>query len=106
MKKASKNKVTKVNAPTEALLLDSAAVRIAAKLKGELLPLLAAGAVARIDGSAVERIDTATLQVLAAFSRDMRASSRPVEWCGQSAVLERAAKALGLSATLGLAAGV
>lgn len=89
----------------EALLLDSAAVRIAAKLKGELLLLLEDEGTPRIDGSAVERIDTATLQVLAAFSRDLLAGSRAVQWCGQSAVLERAANALGLAAALGLTTG-
>ena len=73
---------------SEALRLDSAAVRIGSKLKGGLLLLLEADGVVRIDGSAVERIDTATLQVLAAFSRDLRAHSRALQWCGQSAVLE------------------
>jgi len=86
------------------LCLDSAAIRIAAKLKSELQTRMEAPGTVRIDASAVERVDTATLQVLAAFFRDMGEASRQAEWCGQSAALERAADTLGLRAALGLAA--
>ncbi len=99
-----------MNAPVdsntnEMLRLDAAAIRIAVRLRTELLAKVEAQGAIRIDASAVERIDTATLQVLAAFFRDMRQASRKVEWCGSSPALERAASILGLRAAIGLAAG-
>jgi anti-anti-sigma regulatory factor len=112
-----KNKASNMNAPVDSdaaapsgtpesppLCLDVAAVRIAAKLKSELQTRMAVPGTVRIDASAVERVDTATLQVLAAFFRDMSQASRQAEWCGQSAALERAANTLGLRVALGLAA--
>jgi len=56
----------------------------------------------QIDGSGVERIDTATLQLLAAFVRDLRTDGRSVEWGECSTVLRRAANSLGLESALGL----
>lgn len=44
----------------------------------------------------MDRIDTATLQLLAACVRDVRAHGRAVEWVGCSPVLRRAARALGM----------
>lgn len=116
MKTKRKNKAAKMNVPVDSntaatsgtpesppLRLDAAAVRIAVKLKADLQTRMAAEGLVRIDASAVERVDTATLQVLAAFFRDMSKASRQAEWCGHSAVLERAANTLGLHAALGLA---
>ncbi len=92
-------------APADGTLrLESATVRTAAALKAELVTRLELARPVCIDGRAVERIDTATLQLLAAFSRDMRAASRPVEWRGHSAALARAADSLGLGPVLGLSA--
>jgi ABC-type transporter Mla MlaB component len=54
----------------------------------------------QIDGTAVDRVDTAGLQLLAAFVRDLRAEARPVEWVGYSDALNKAAQALGLHAAL------
>ncbi len=45
----------------------------AAELRAALLKRLAEAGNVQIDASAVQRIDTASLQVLAAFSRDRRA---------------------------------
>ncbi len=56
----------------------------------------------QIDGGGVERIDTATLQLLAAFVRDMRAEARAVEWIECSPALRRAAGSLGLESALSL----
>lgn len=87
---------------SEPLKLGPASIRTAEELRNELAArLLNAGAVT-IDASTVERIDTASLQLLTAFVREMRAASRPVEWLGRSDALERAATVLGLSAALGL----
>ena len=56
-----------------------------------------------IDASAVQRIDTAALQLLAAFVRDLRADGRVVEWTECSTALRRAADSLGLADALDLA---
>jgi ABC-type transporter Mla MlaB component len=56
----------------------------------------------QIDGAAVDRVDTAGLQLLAAFIRDLQAQLRAVEWIGCSAALRRAANSLGLAVALGL----
>lgn len=54
-----------------------------------------------LDASHVERIDAATLQLLAAFCRAARDAGLPVRWCGASAVLRNAATFLDLDETLG-----
>jgi STAS domain len=55
-----------------------------------------------IDRGAVARPNTAMLQLIAAFVRDLKAQSRSVQWCGESTAFDRCARALGLSAVLGL----
>ena len=74
-------------------------------LKGILLKRLGASGVVQIDASAVERIDTATLQVLAVFARDRKAAGRPLEWVNVAGAVFDAANLLNLTDTLGLAAG-
>jgi phospholipid transport system transporter-binding protein len=80
------------------------AIGSAGKLKTDLLRRLKQPGSVAIDASALQRIDTATLQVLVAFARDRGAAGRPVEWVGVPAVLSDAARLLNLTATLGLAA--
>jgi ABC-type transporter Mla MlaB component len=58
----------------------------------------------QLDASAVQRVDTASLQVLAAFARDRRAGSLPLEWLGVPACLTEAATLLDLTNALGLQA--
>ena len=55
-----------------------------------------------IDAAAVERIDTASLQLLAAFIRDRRAAGLSVDWAGVPAAVAEAATLLNLTHTLGL----
>jgi ABC-type transporter Mla MlaB component len=55
-----------------------------------------------LDVSALQRIDTAGLQLLAAFVRDRRAAGRAVAWGGRAAALEAAAVLLGLNHMLEL----
>lgn len=55
-----------------------------------------------LDASAVQRIDTAGLQLLAAFVRDRRAASRQVAWAGASPAFIERAKLLDLQAALQL----
>ncbi|MGH8270016.1 MAG: STAS domain-containing protein, partial [Steroidobacteraceae bacterium] len=54
------------------------------------------------DASALQRIDTAALQLLAAFVRDRRTAGRAVDWRGGTAALESAAALLGLKDMLEL----
>jgi anti-anti-sigma regulatory factor len=55
-----------------------------------------------IDGSQVERIDTAGLQLLVAFAHGHRNAGRALHWCATSAALLRCSRTLGLCKTLGL----
>jgi phospholipid transport system transporter-binding protein len=57
-----------------------------------------------IDAAAVQRIDTASLQLLAAFTRDRRDAGLSVEWAGVPAAMAEAATLLNLTHTLGLPA--
>lgn len=59
-----------------------------------------------VDVSGLQRIDTAGLQLLAAFVRDRRTAGRAVEWRGRAAALDTAAGLLGLSDMLELAGEV
>lgn len=84
--------------------LPSAELRLAAQctvaeaesLKSELARRLPEPGPVRMDVSALERIDTAGLQLLAAFVRDRRTAGRTVEWHGCTPALESAAGLLGL----------
>jgi ABC-type transporter Mla MlaB component len=58
-----------------------------------------------IDVSALQRIDTAGLQLLAAFVRDRRTAGHAVAWRGHAAPLDTAAALLGLRDMLELPGG-
>ena len=58
--------------------------------------------VVTIDAGGVERTDTAALQVLAAFVRDLRTKGRRVEWSGAGEGFLRAARLTGLCGVLGV----
>jgi ABC-type transporter Mla MlaB component len=73
----------------------------AAGLRTTLLKRLSDTGNVQIDASAVQRVDTASLQVLAAFARDRRADGLAVEWLGVPACLAEAATVLDLTNTLG-----
>src|ERR1035437_5167948 len=87
---------------SDPLLLTDYALRTITVLHSDLVSRLCTSGPVSIDRSGVQRVNTAVLQLLAAFVRDLRAASRPVEWCGENAAFDRAARALGLSASLGL----
>jgi ABC-type transporter Mla MlaB component len=87
---------------TQSLRLNDCTMRTIQGLHQELIRLLATTGAVSVDRSEVQRPNTAMLQLLAAFARDLRAQSRAIDWCGASASFDRAAKALGLSAGLGL----
>jgi anti-anti-sigma regulatory factor len=88
--------------PGRPLVLTSPTIRTINSLQAQLAERLDESGNVQIDGSAVDRIDTAGLQLLAAFVRDLQAEARSVEWLGCSTALRRSANALGLGAALGL----
>lgn len=77
-------------------------VAAADSLKTELVRRLDESGPVIVDVSALQRIDTAALQLLAAFVRDRRTAGRAVEWHGRAAALDSAAALLGLNAMLEL----
>jgi anti-anti-sigma regulatory factor len=95
--------MSNANVSNSPLRLGSTTLRNVTALQDELAERLDESGTVQIDASAVERIDTASLQLLAAFVRDLRADHRLVEWTGCSAVLRRAAHSLGLTGALELA---
>jgi len=72
----------------------------AGALKARLLKLIAHPSTVTLDRGSVQRVDTATLQMLAAFVRDRRAEGLAVEWSGDGAAFKNAASLLGLSSLL------
>jgi ABC-type transporter Mla MlaB component len=58
-----------------------------------------------LDAGNLQRIDTATVQLLCAFVRDRAKANRKVTWAGESATLRDAARLLGVTEMLALAAG-
>lgn len=58
-----------------------------------------------VDGSAVERIDTAGLQLLVALARRQQQAGRGFEWKAASAEIIKCGERLGLIGALGLSAG-
>ncbi|MDE2316898.1 MAG: STAS domain-containing protein [Xanthomonadaceae bacterium] len=79
--------------------------RIAAQaaLQAELLQALQGGAI-ELDGSQVERVDTAALQLLVLLRRALDGGSGTLAWRGSSAALSDAADLLGLARILELPA--
>jgi phospholipid transport system transporter-binding protein len=85
---------------SSALVLTSPTIRTINSLQTELAERLDESGVVQIDATAVDRVDTAGLQLLAAFIRDLRAEARQVEWVGCSDSMRKGAQALGLEAVL------
>lgn len=93
--------------PNEVALPAHCSIRDAGKLHAQLLALLDSDAPVIVDANAVERVDTASVQLLAAFVRERAARSRVVEWRGPSTVIVNALALLGLGSAHGFAgAGV
>lgn len=67
-----------------------------AELRAQLTPLFGM-AVLRIDASAISRIHSATLQLLAAFCRDRSAAGHETKWQSPSTVLRDAVRQLALT---------
>jgi ABC-type transporter Mla MlaB component len=76
----------------------------ASSLKAGLAKLLDDTDTVTLDISAVQRIDTAGLQLIATFVREREAGGRQVRWQGTAPVLATAAQLLGLDSLLKLPA--
>ena len=74
----------------------------AGSLKTGLSKLLEEPGIVTLDIGAVQRIDTAGLQVIATFIRERESHGRQVQWRGHAPALSAAAKLLGLRALLKL----
>jgi ABC-type transporter Mla MlaB component len=95
----------KVSTPARAAVMLPADCRLASLdgLAAELRGALDASA-AVLDGRAVERVDTAALQLLLAFRRELSGRGHVVSWLGASSPLNDAAGLLGLARELDLPA--
>ena len=76
----------------------------AGSLKESLAALLDEPLPVTLDITALQRIDTAGLQVITAFVRERTGHGRTVEWQGTAPVMTTAAQLLGLTTLLGLPA--
>ena len=90
--------------PATVTLAAECMVSDAASLKARLAALLDEPLAVTIDVSALQRIDTAGLQLIAAFIRERAGQGRTVEWQGAAPVLATAAQLLGLTSMLRLPA--
>lgn len=84
------------------VLASNCSVKDAAALKISLCKLADQSVAVTVDMSSVERVDTATMQLLCAFARDRAARERKVVWLGQSRAMQEAARLLGVEKLLAL----
>lgn len=84
------------------VLAANCSVKDAAALKTSLCAFSNHGDAVTLDVSAVERVDTATMQLLCAFVRDRGGRNQGVTWRGESPALQDAVRLLGVGALLGL----
>jgi ABC-type transporter Mla MlaB component len=83
------------------VLAANCSVKDAAALKTSLCAIASEGTDVTLDVSAVERVDTATMQLLCAFARDRIGRKQNVTWRGESQALRDAVRLLGVGALLG-----
>jgi anti-anti-sigma regulatory factor len=80
-------------------------IREAVALRAELLERVNLVDVVGLDASGVQKVDTAGLQVLLAFTRQRRVADAATVWTGCSDSLRKGAACLDLGQALGLPAG-
>jgi phospholipid transport system transporter-binding protein len=71
-------------------------------LKAALLRWVDSSEAVKLDVGALQRIDTAAVQVLYAFIRDRQGRNLPFAWEGSAPTLNEATQLLGLAALMGL----
>jgi anti-anti-sigma regulatory factor len=90
---------------SEPIVLDAViTIAEAATLKDQLLPHINRKGEVSVDGSHVESVDTAALQVLLAFVRTVQGHGAVVRWTGVSEPLLGTAQLLGVASHIGLRA--
>lgn len=87
--------------PAIIVLAANCSVKDAAALKVSLCAVANDSAPVTVDASALERVDTATVQLLCAFVRDRSGRNQSVTWRGDSPALQDAARLLGVRGLLG-----
>jgi len=100
---APKRKAAKPRAPKPVSLPAECVIASATALRDVLLERAGDAGTVQIDASSVQRVDTASLQVMAAFVRDRRNDGLSFEWLGVPACLTEAATLLDLTNAQGLA---
>lgn len=91
--------------PARITLAADCTLREAAALKAQLITTISPTDAVLIDGGAVERIDTAGLQLLVAFAQREHAAGRRLQWQAASDALRSAGARLGLLGALSLSGG-
>jgi anti-anti-sigma regulatory factor len=79
-------------------------LREAAQFKGQLMARIGEAGDVDIDAGVVDKIDTACLQLLVAFARQLTAEGRKLSWSATTPELYRAALQVGLVDALQLPA--
>jgi anti-anti-sigma regulatory factor len=77
-------------------------VAASAALKSSLLGILREPASVTLDIAAVQRIDTAGIQLITAFVRERESLGLPIEWRGTAPAFASAARLLGVATLLRL----
>ena len=103
---ARKSAARKKRKSSDPLQLDTRpGIQAVSELKLSLSACLKAKGTVVVDGSAVETIDTAALQLLTAFMNRLRNQSRSVEWLNPSEALLELAHLAGLDVHLDITPG-
>jgi len=101
----SRKAAPQIEPPSNTLALAAeCTVSDAGSLKERLAGLLDEPQAVTLDITALQRIDTAGMQLITAFVRERAGHGRPVEWQGTAPVLATAAHLLGLTSLLKLPA--
>jgi ABC-type transporter Mla MlaB component len=98
----TRSKRAKDHSATSFALAAECMVADATSLKTSLASFLDTPRTVTLDVSKLRRIDTASLQVIAAFILHREAQGRQVEWKGDAPALSTAARLLGLTPVLRL----
>lgn len=85
-------------------LSSNCTVKDATALQTQLLKLVGLDTQVSLDVRSVERVDTATMQLLCAFVRQRAACNAAVKWIGNPPALAEAARMLGVQSILSLPA--
>jgi ABC-type transporter Mla MlaB component len=83
-------------------LSSNSTVKDAASLKAALIKVVASTATVSVDARSVERIDTATIQLLCAFVRERAQRQLEVKWLDCPKALVESSRLLGVHQILGL----